>query len=80
MFRVKSVRIYDVVRDGRGGYAKHIGNDSIKGDIANREHILIAVFLAGFAGHQFEAIPRILPQYTDVFAGDKAAGNKSYSE
>ena len=41
---------------------------------------MIAVFLAGFAGYQFEAIPRILSQNADVLAGDKAAGDKSDSE
>jgi hypothetical protein len=42
--------------------------------------ILIAVLLAGFAGNQFGAVPRILPQGADVLAGDKAAGNKPDSE
>lgn len=80
MLRIKGVRGYDVVRNGSGRFAKHVGNDSIKGYIANSEHILIAVFFAGFAGNQLETIPHELPQDADVFAGDETAGNKPDSE
>lgn len=77
MLRVKSVRVYNVVRDGRCGFAKHVGNDSIKGNIANGEHILIAVFLTGFTGHQLEAIPCKFPEDTGILVGDKATGNQA---
>lgn len=80
MLRFKRVRVYNVVRDGSGGLAKHVRNDSIKGYVADREHILIAVFLAGFAGYQLESIPCVLTQDADVFGGDETAGNKSYSK
>jgi len=70
----------DVVRDGRGGNAKHVGNDSIKGDITNSKHILIAVLLTGFAGNQLKTVPGILTQDTDILAWDKAARNKPDTE
>ena len=62
-----------LVRDGSGGFAKHVGNDS---NIANGKHVLITVFLTGFVGNQLESVSCVLPQYTDVFARDKTAGNK----
>lgn len=66
IFRVKGVRVYDVVRDGGGRFAKHVINDSIQGNIADREHVLIAVLLAGFAGHQLETVTSIFAQDTDI--------------
>jgi len=80
MLGVKSVGVYKVVRDGRGGFAKHVGNDSIKGYVADGKDILIAVLLAGFAGDQLEAIPRILAKDADILVGDKTAGYQSKPE
>ena len=69
--------VFGVVRDGRGRFAKHVGDDSIKGDIANGESVLKAVFFAGFTGNELEAVSRILPQNADVLRRDKAAGNQT---
>jgi hypothetical protein len=33
------IGVYDIVRDGSGRFAKYVGDDSIKGDIADSEHI-----------------------------------------
>lgn len=52
VFGIKRIGVHDVVRDGSGGYAKHVRNDSIKGDITNGEHVLIAVLLTVFAGYE----------------------------
>jgi len=77
MFWIEGIRVYKVVRDGRGRFAKHIGNDSIKSDIANGESVLKAVLLTRLTGNQLEAVSRILPQNTDVLRRDKAAGNQT---
>jgi hypothetical protein len=41
--RIKGIRGNQVVRDGRGRFTKHVGDDNIKGYIANSESILKTV-------------------------------------
>jgi hypothetical protein len=77
MLRVKEIGFYKVVRDGSGGFAKHVGNDSIKGYIADGKNILEPVLFAGFAGNKLKPVTGILPQDSYRFAGDKTAGNKA---
>ena len=51
VLRVKRIGAYKVVRDESGGFAKHVGNDSIKGYIADGKNILESILFAGFAGN-----------------------------
>jgi len=74
---VEGILVYKVVRDGRSRFAEHVGNDSIKGDIANGEGVLEAILFARLAGNELEAIPCVLPQNADVLRWDKAAGNQT---
>ena len=74
---VKGIGFYKVVRDGCGGFAKHVGNDSIKSYIADGKSILESILFAGFAGNKLKPVAGILPQDPDQFAGDKTAGNKA---
>jgi hypothetical protein len=74
---VKGIGFYKVVSDGSGGFAKHVGNDSIKGYIADGKNILESILFAGFAGNKLKPITGILPQDSDRFAGDITAGNKA---
>jgi len=51
---VKGIGFYKVVSDGSGGFAKHVGNDSIKGYIADGKDILESILFAGFAGNKLK--------------------------
>jgi len=48
VFWVKGIRGNQIVRDGSGRFAKHVGNDSIEGHIADRESILKTILFTGF--------------------------------
>jgi len=69
--------VNNIARDGCGGFAKHVGDDSIESDFADGEHVLIAVFLAGFTGYQFETVARKFAQDPGVPIRDKTAGNQT---
>ena len=77
MLRGKGIGSYKVVRDGRGRFAKHVGDDSIEGHIADGKNILETILFAGFAGNKLKPITGVLPQDSDRFTGDKTAGNKA---
>jgi len=82
MLKVESVGIsvYDVVRDGGGRFAKHVGDDSIKGDIANGEGVLEAILFRGLATDQLVAIARVFSENTDGLVRDEGTGNQPKPE
>lgn len=45
-----------VVCDGRGRFAKHVGNKSIKGYIADSESILETILFTAFTANKFETV------------------------
>jgi hypothetical protein len=61
----KRIGFYKVVRDGSGRFAKHVGNDSIKGYIADGKSILEPILFAGLAGNKLKPVTGILPQDPD---------------
>lgn len=42
--RVKGIAVDKVIRNGRSRLTEHVGDDRVKGDVANGEGILNAVF------------------------------------
>ena len=60
-----------VVGDGKGRFAEHVGNDSIKGYIADRESILETILFARFTGNQFKPVARIFAQNLNRLFGDE---------
>ncbi|EQB20861.1 hypothetical protein UNSWDHB_1811 [Dehalobacter sp. UNSWDHB] len=71
MYRVKGIRRNQIVRDGRGRFAKHVGDDSIKGYITNSEGILETVLFTTFTGNKFKAVAGVFPKNTNRFIGDQ---------
>lgn len=80
VLRVKEIRGDQVVRDGRGRLAKHVGDDSIKGYIANSESILETIFFTAFAANKFKTISGVFAENTDRFVGDVTSGDQTQTE
>lgn len=79
-FRVKRVRFYQIVRNGRSGFSKHVGDDEIKRNIADSESVLVAVLLASVTGNELEAVAGIFPEDADGLVRDKTARNQTEPE
>ena len=75
MNRVKGIRGNQVVRDGRGRFAKHVGNDSIKGYIADSEGILKTILFTAFTGNKFGTVAGVFMKNTNWFLGNKTSWN-----
>jgi hypothetical protein len=69
-----------VIGDQRRRLTEHIGDDGVKGHIANSENVLETVLLAASARHEFETVPRVFAEYADGLVRDEAAGNKAETE
>jgi hypothetical protein len=70
VYRVKGIRGNQVVRDGRGRFAKHVGDDSIKGYIANSESILKTVLFTAFTANKFVTVSGVFTENTNGFTGN----------
>ena len=80
MLRVKGIAVDKVIRNGRGGFTEHVGNDRVKGDVADGEGVLKAVLLAGLAGNQLVTVAGTLAEDANPLFRDKAAGNETEAE
>ena len=80
MVRVNDICIQQIVFDSGGGYAKHIGDDSIQRQDAHSESDLKVILFTGTHGHEFAPIAGELSENTDILDRDVAWGNQSHAE
>ena len=78
--RVKRVRSYQIVHNGKCGFSEHVGDDGIKRNITDSESVLAAVLLASVTGNELEAVAGIFPEDADGLIRDKATRDQAEPE
>lgn len=78
--RVKRVRLYQIIRNGRSEFSKHVEDDGIKRDITDSESVLVAVLLASVTGNELEAVAGIFSEDADGLVRDIAARDQAKPE
>jgi len=78
--RVKRVRSYQIVHNGKSGFSEHVGDDGIKRNITDSESVLAAVLLASVTGNELEAVAGIFPEDADGLIRDKATRDQAEPE
>lgn len=78
--RVKRIRFYQIICNGRSGFSEHVGDDGIKRNITDSESVLVAVLLASDTENELEAVAGIFPKDADGLVRDKAARDQAKPE